>query len=316
MDLSRVELFSKFTPEEQAKFLEVIEEVDLKAGEILFEEGEAGDALLIVYDGAVRVFRALDPQTGEEKSLALLDAGSYLGEMSLMDGTPRSASARAETDSTILRISRKNFIKLLHDFPQAAIRLFVSFMSVVSERLRRTDDELVVLYEVGKIIGNSPPLDELLGGILRCTVNAVRVKTAVVFVLNEFNHELEVKEAMGEEAETISQTKMKGGEGIVGLALSNNRVICTEDFENEPDYAEVKRFGFEKPHMLVAPLIRSDCPFGAIYLAEKRSGEPFDNADINLVTAVANQAAAAIEAALFHKDSEEREKYCRKYLQF
>ena len=316
MDLSTVELIKNFKPEEREKFREVIETLELKAGDTLFNEGDPGDSLVIIYRGSVRIFKQINTETGEEKSLALLEQGSYLGEMSLLEGTPRSASARAETDCEILTISRKNFIKMLHNFPQAAVRLFVSFMNVLSERLRRTDEELVVLYEVGKIIGDSPPLNELLGGILRCMVNALKVKTGVVFIPNEFNCMLEVREAMGEDAETVKQAKMKDGEGIIGLSLRENRMICTQDFENEEAYSGVKRFGFERARMIVAPLARGDHPFGALLLSERMDGKPFDNANLNLVHAVANQAAAAIEAALFHKDSDQREKFCRKYLRF
>ena len=315
IDLSAIELFKDFTVEEQQSFKDVVKEVPLRKGEPLFNEGDPGDALYIISSGAIRIFKNIKA-TGEDKSLALLSAGTYLGEMTLMDGTPRSASARAESDSLVLKISRDDFTKLLGTYPQSAVRLFVSFMRVLSDRLRRTNEELVALYEVGKVVSGAPPLNELLGGILKTLTNGAKVKLGIIFAINEFAQTLEVREALGEKSIEYRDIKFKSGEGIVGLAIKKKDILHIWDFDISDEYRNLKRFGFERANMIIAPLIRQNQPFGAILLADRDDEKPFDNADINLVQAVAAQAAAAVETALFHRDCIAKEEYDRKYFQF
>jgi len=316
MDLKSVELFRGFRDEEIEKFVPAIEELRLKRGENLFREGDPGDALYIIYNGSVRIFKTINAGTREEKSLALLNAGTYLGEMTLMDGTPRSASARAEEDSIVLRISRRNFIQLLRENPQVAIRLFVSFMNVISERLRRANEELVALYEIGKIVSAAPPLGVMLEKILQTLAGAAKADLAVFFIVNEFTGRLEARGAVGEGSVGLLNMKFGSDESVIGRALALRQTLCISGFGSCPEYECVKRFGFEREMMLIAPLIRQERPFGAILLARGEAGAPFDNANVNLVNGVASQAAAAIESAVHRQESAAKEQYDRRYLQF
>jgi len=315
-ELKGIELFAQFKDDELARFAPVIEKVELPSGRNLFVEGDPGDSLCIIVSGAIRVYKTIDSMAGEEKSLALLSAGAYLGEMTLLEGSPRSASARAEFDSVIFKITRENFIRLLREYPQAAIRFFVSFMNVLSERLRRTNEELVVLYEIGKVVGAAPPIDQLLEGVLRPLVNTVKVEMGAVFVLNEITGKLECKHAVGQGSSDMLNIKIREGEGVVGKALAEQETLCVRNFDNAPECAGLPRLGFERPDMLIAPLARAGRPFGALLLAQRLDGKGFDNANINLINGVASQAAAAIEAALFQQDTAARENFDRKSIMF
>lgn len=314
INLSKLELFWSFTDDEMEEFRPIIQQLELPAGEMLFNEGDPGDALFIISEGSVRIFKATSGKDGSEKSLALLEAGTYIGEMSLMDGAPRTASARVESDAIILKISRDDFVFLLKRVPQVAVRLFLSFMRVVSDRLRNTNQELVVLYEVGKLISQLPPLVDLLSGILRILLGEMKVESGVIFTVNEFNGRVEVQEAAGPIAGKVFGLKLYPSEGVVGKAISENKVLNIRNFEN--DCEGVKKFGFERNNMLVVPLVMKNKTFGAILLAEPSDMMPFSNASINLLTAVASQAGAAIEAALLNKDKTAREHFQRKSIQF
>jgi CRP-like cAMP-binding protein len=315
MPLQHIELFRDFTPEERERFAPVIQALDLPDGHVLFEEGDPGDALYIVESGVVRIFKRIDRDLGTEKSLAILEAGKYLGEMTILDGTPRSASARTEGPSRILKISRTDFLNVLRTYPQAVVRLFVSFMKVMAQRLREADEELVVLYEVGKIIGNSPPLDELLREILARTMAPTRAGLGAVFFLNDIINRLEVREASGEGSVELLNLKIPVGQGIVGQAVAANKLLRIDDFESS-ESAALPRFGFERKRMLIAPLVRADQPFGAIFLADRIDDKPFDGANVNLVSAVASQASAAVESALHQQAAAAKEQLDRHYFQF
>jgi CRP/FNR family transcriptional regulator, cyclic AMP receptor protein len=316
MDLKNIDLFRDFRDEELDRFLAIIKSLELRKGEILFNECDPGDGLCIVSSGAVRIFKKLEGDEDGEKSLALIPAGNYIGEMTLLEGSPRSASARAETDSTILKISREDFFRMLREYPQGAIRLFASFMKVVSERLRRTNEELVVLYEIGKIVSAAPPQNELLERIIMSLANALKVELSAVFVLNDITAKLEIRRAVGEGSVNLLNQKMKSAEGIVGRAIALKETLCVRDFDACEEYKNIQRFGYERSNMLVAPLVWKARSFGALYLAQRTDGQPFDNANVNLINAVATQAAAAVESALYHQECEAKEQYDRKYFQF
>lgn len=109
------------------------------AGSIIFREGDTGDSLHIVIEGRVRV-TVLSP-SGEEATLALLGPGESCGELSLVDGRPRSASAIASQATKTLVVTRNDFLRWLSERPRAAFAL----LETLSLRMRRTDEALADL---------------------------------------------------------------------------------------------------------------------------------------------------------------------------
>jgi CRP-like cAMP-binding protein len=91
-------------------------EVVAPAGEVLLREGEPGDTFFVIVDGAVRVERA----GGAER---ILSAGGFFGEIALLEGGTRTATATCETLCRLLRIERHEFERLLASFPHIARRI-------------------------------------------------------------------------------------------------------------------------------------------------------------------------------------------------
>lgn len=109
------------------------------AGATIFREGDPGNSLYIVIEGSVRV-AVLSP-TGEETTVALLGPGECLGDLALLDGRPRSASAIASQATKTLVVTRDDFTGWLSQRPQAALAL----LETLSVRMRRTDEVLADL---------------------------------------------------------------------------------------------------------------------------------------------------------------------------
>ena len=105
-------------------------------GTAIFHEGDPGDALHIVIEGGVRIVVA-SPK-GEEATVALLGAGECVGELALLDGKPRSASAIASGNTKTLVVRREDFTRWLSERPKAAFAL----LETLSLRVRRTDAAL------------------------------------------------------------------------------------------------------------------------------------------------------------------------------
>jgi CRP-like cAMP-binding protein len=85
--------------------------IELTPGEIVFQEGDRGDYVCFVVEGSLDVLKK--SETGEEILISTLSKGRSIGEMSVIDDLPRSATIKARTKSTLLTLSRENFDYIL-----------------------------------------------------------------------------------------------------------------------------------------------------------------------------------------------------------
>lgn len=117
-------------------------EKKLRSGEILFREGEPGDAMYVVLEGRIMISKFI-PGGGEE-ALAFLERGEFFGEMALIDNQPRSADARADTGgAVVLAIPREVVTGILDMHKLSSLRLLKILCALVAKRLRELDDKLV-----------------------------------------------------------------------------------------------------------------------------------------------------------------------------
>lgn len=114
----------------------------LKPGEVLFREGDRGDAMYVVVDGKVRIGKQI-PGAGEE-ALAFMERGDWFGEMALIDNQPRSAEATAhDGGAVVLAIPRDVVAGLLDIRKVSSLRLLKILCVLIAKRLREIDDKLV-----------------------------------------------------------------------------------------------------------------------------------------------------------------------------
>lgn len=131
--LSREELSTLATFSRERRF---------SAGARVFNEGDRGDELYIVADGRVRISKFI-PGGGEE-ALAILGRGDFFGEMALIDGEPRSASACAHNGPlTVLALDQHSVREILSLDPRAALEFLQLLCRLVSERLREIDEKVI-----------------------------------------------------------------------------------------------------------------------------------------------------------------------------
>ena len=126
--LQRVPLFLECTEEELRRIAEMSRIVESPAGTVLTEIGKPGDSFFFLIDGRVSV------QTIAGGGEAL-HPGDFFGEMSLLDGEPRSATVSAMTDVRLLVVDRFHFWQLLNETPDLVRRILVT----LSRRVRRLE---------------------------------------------------------------------------------------------------------------------------------------------------------------------------------
>jgi CRP/FNR family transcriptional regulator, cyclic AMP receptor protein len=129
--LKTVPMFRGLTQRQLNELAKHADEVHPAEGHVLAREGEQGSELLIVVDGKVRLERSGRP-------MATLGPGDIFGEMSLIDGEPRSATAVAESPLILLVVHRREFWHLLEQVPTMQERV----LKTLSQRLRAADAAL------------------------------------------------------------------------------------------------------------------------------------------------------------------------------
>jgi CRP/FNR family transcriptional regulator/CRP/FNR family cyclic AMP-dependent transcriptional regulator len=105
-----------------------------RRGGTLVRQGEPGDALYLLLDGEVKVL--VEAPSGEQAVVAILGPGDCVGEFSLIDGQPRSATVEAIGEVTVLVLLRAEFLAFMHAHPTMMERLLLTLV----RRLRRTDE--------------------------------------------------------------------------------------------------------------------------------------------------------------------------------
>lgn len=120
------------------------------AGAYVFREGEGGEEMYILEEGQVEIVKRYGP---EEKRLALLEAGDFFGEMSMLESRPRSASARVVADARVLAVDPSTFDQMLREYPEVAVRM----LRALGQRLRRYEDEAVAANRLAQeVLAGAP----------------------------------------------------------------------------------------------------------------------------------------------------------------
>lgn len=138
--LTKIPIF-KFLPEDDHIALVSLWKLrTMKAGEILFRKGESGSAMYVIEDGEIEIFLPVGPPVNEVQ-LSVLKEGEFLGELSLFADMPRTATARALSDTRLVEMQRGDFITFIMERPSVAI----SMLSEMAKRLQLTNELITSL---------------------------------------------------------------------------------------------------------------------------------------------------------------------------
>ena len=134
LDLSKIWLFSSCSARELRQVRKALEEVNVKAGRILTEEGSIGREFFFIVEGTASVKRG-------RRKVATLGPGDGFGELALLDRRPRSATVVADTDMRLLVLGQREFNGILDAIPPLSRKLLIA----MSGRLRDADSKVSAL---------------------------------------------------------------------------------------------------------------------------------------------------------------------------
>lgn len=129
----QLRLFATLKTSELRVIDSLLHERQYLKGEIVFDEGEEGQALYVVLSGTVLICRQGSPDT---ERIAEIQAGNLFGELALLDGVPRVAQARAATDCMLASLSRSDFNGLVETHAVIASKVLLQLARELAQRIR------------------------------------------------------------------------------------------------------------------------------------------------------------------------------------
>src|SRR5260221_2224333 len=146
--LAQIDLFNGVPHTHLRRVVDIGLEEQYRSSATIFAEASPGDKFFLIVEGAVRISRIV-PGMGEE-ALAVLRAGAYFGEMSLIDDAPRSATAMCHEKCPLFVVNRRDLEHLLLVDRDLAYELLWNWVRTLSRRLRATNDKMTFLATTSK----------------------------------------------------------------------------------------------------------------------------------------------------------------------
>jgi serine phosphatase RsbU (regulator of sigma subunit)/CRP-like cAMP-binding protein len=266
-----------------------VEEREYPAHDTIFPDGVVGDKFYLLSRGHIQIVK---PTLEGEVVLNDLHPGDSFGEMSLLDGQPRSASARAAGDVSVLEMPKEVFLSLIQRFPallyltalENAHRLRRSDLELIAE-LQARNRELQQLYETSLDISRHLELEQALAAITR---RAEGLLESVGSALHLYDRARDLLVA------TSPHKNVRPGEGATGQAFASGEAVFGNSLA-DATRGESPRGGFGS--VLAAPISLDKSKLGTLTVFRPFGVTPFTQDNAQLLLLLANQAAIAIENA-------------------
>lgn len=136
-ELKSSSLFRYLSDEELSRICSIAQSKDFPKGSLVIKQDDPSDYFYVIQKGSVKMFRTL--QYGSEMEVARLGVGNFFGEMAILDGSKRSVSVKTLEDSTLLMISRVDFLNEVWKMPAVVAKL----LRDLSSRVRSTDEKFI-----------------------------------------------------------------------------------------------------------------------------------------------------------------------------
>jgi len=292
-----------------------LEEKEYADGQAVFVEGDPGDSMYFIAQGCIRIEKRAQATGAVHKTLAVLEAGDYFGEMSLLDQKPRSASAVAAGGARILRLSKGAFDELQSKSSVAGMSVLFAMIRTSSERIRRLSAQVVVYDEVGKAIGESRDLQTLLDVILQQLATATFADWGLLLLRCQFSESLELRGQTNLTLTPAQREAVVNGQGFLGPVLQNPADQLVASFDEQEPFKSCARIGFETASLLLSPITVEGQILGVILLGGNERDQ-FDLNALNLARGVARQAAQAILNARHREEDQARSRHSRQFVRF
>jgi hypothetical protein len=138
-ELRQFSIFAGLTDEQLNQFLTFGEQCRVPAREWFIKKGDPGDALFFVIEGSVRVRLRIGR---DDRTLSVIPAGQFFGEMAMFNRAPRSADVVAESDTRLFRLSAESFLAMTRENPALAAPILFALAGAMATRVSEANQQL------------------------------------------------------------------------------------------------------------------------------------------------------------------------------
>jgi len=135
-----IPIFDKIIADELRLISKYMNVVEADPGEVIFKEGEKGDYVCFVVNGSLDVIKK--SETGKNIVISTLSKGRSIGEMSVIDDSPRSATVKARTKSTLVTLSQEKLNIILEEHCSIGVKILKGISRLLSLNMRKTSSRL------------------------------------------------------------------------------------------------------------------------------------------------------------------------------
>ncbi|MFB3056263.1 MAG: cyclic nucleotide-binding domain-containing protein [Ignavibacteriaceae bacterium] len=146
--LQSIPLFESLGKRDLSLILNIIHSRSYLTGEYIFYQGDPGIGLYVIREGKVRIIRA--DEEGNEIELAIFSKGDFFGELAMVDGEKRSASAVAKTDVRAAVIFKPDLDEFIEKYPKKGINILFGISKIIATRLRLLNEDFFSLQSKNK----------------------------------------------------------------------------------------------------------------------------------------------------------------------
>ena len=213
--IRRVPLFSLLTADQAQSIADSVVKRRFKRGELIVEQGTKSNARFILLNGRARVLTA--DSRGREVILAVLQPGDYVGEMSLIDNEPHSATVRAEVQTDMLVLGRADFGRGL---PESSSLAYGILRGLVA-RLRNADRQI-----------ESLALLDVYGRVARTLLDMAEEEKGVKIIRGKVSRQ-DMAKVVGASREMVSRVMKDLEDKGVIETLENGSVVIKERLQHD-----------------------------------------------------------------------------------
>ncbi len=184
------------------------------------------------------------------------------------------------------------------------LKIYADQVEEANLRLKKKISAFSSINEFGTAVKTLTDLENLLDLIIELSVTVINCSGGYIFLLNSDNQELFLTQSAGEIDIEIENNRIKVSECIIGWVAQENKTLMVKNIEKDWRYSPTCQFESNLHNMIAAPIILKNATLGVITLFNSNLEEGFNQKDIDFLTTVSSQIAAAIENARLYKNVE------------
>jgi CRP-like cAMP-binding protein len=294
------------------KLAKKLREESFAAGQTIFSEGDPGGALYFLAEGRVAIQKIIHREQGLFKTLSVMGPGDFFGEMSLLEKSPRWASAVTLAPTVLLCLSAKELGEWLTADAPVPLRLVLPFVESLNARLRQTSREMILFFDVGSVLALNLESSALAGRLTDVLARGFDEPVSAGFFLwNEFAGEYDMVASAGSWAD-----KFKGprppADPLFQWMEEKGECALVSNWPADDRFEEAARALWPPfKSLLAAPVLGDRLAVGHVVFGFEREADYFTPTHRRILAGVVNVVSPAFDSAHLRVEKRSRERLAR-----